>query len=345
MHYGTINGSTKKISRIVFGGDRSFGNDNRMLDYAFDQGINAFDTARVYAGSEAVLGRWLRSHRRDEVFILTKGAYPSRRLGHRLRERAVMRDLDRSLAELNTDFIDAYFFHYDSISVPESAVVDIVQSLKASGKVGVVGYSNFALERLKKIYGVAGARAPAILPSIVSAQMSLPVPNETLWPWPGSVSISGKQHKPTRQWYADNNLAVFAYSSLGRGFFSTTELPDDQNRGGSAKTVSAPARSSWFKRGIDRLKGREVPVPHDVWLRIKFASAANNERLRRASSLAVSKGATAAQVGLAYLFKKNLNLFATIGCSSEANWDANIRALDIQLSEQEVAWLDADDYS
>jgi aryl-alcohol dehydrogenase-like predicted oxidoreductase len=345
MLYGTINGCTKKISRIVCGGDGAFGNDSRRLDHAFERGINAFDTARAYPNSEAVLGRWLRSRRRDEVFVLSKGAFPRRRLGHRLRRQAVLYDLDQSLTELSTDYIDAYLFHYDSLQVPANAVVEIAGALQTSGKVRVVGYSNFTLERLRQIHALATASIPPLRPSLVSVQMSLPTLNETMWPWPGSVSISGKDQSPTRQWYAEHNLAVFAYSALARGFFSTP-LRSFTGAAGEkgTRTPVAPASTSWLRRRIDNLKGRDTQeqLSRETWLRTKFDSAANRERYRRATSLAASRGATAAQIGLAYVFHKNLNLFAVLGWSSKVKCEENIAALDIQLSDDDVAWLEVE---
>jgi len=347
MLYGTVNGCTKKISRIVCGGDEAFGNDSRRLDHAFERGINAFDTARVYPNSEAVLGRWLRSRRRDEVFVLSKGAFPRRRFVPRLRRRAVLHDLDQSLRELGTDYIDAYLFHYDSLQVPANAVVEIAGALQASGKVQVVGYSNFTLERLRQIHALAATSIPALRPSLVSVQMSLPTLNEPMfmWPWFGSISISGKDQRPTRQWYAEHDLAVFAYSALARGFFSTplwSSTGAATERG--TETPIAPASTSWLRRRINDLKGRgtQEPPSRETWLRTKFDSAANRERYRRATSLAASRGVTAAQIGLAYVFHKNLNLFAVLGWSSEVKCEENIAALDIHLSDEEVAWLEVE---
>ena len=55
MKYGTISGLDKPVSRLVLGcADLK---DTAVLDAAVDAGVNAFDTAHVYGGSEELLGR------------------------------------------------------------------------------------------------------------------------------------------------------------------------------------------------------------------------------------------------------------------------------------------------
>ena len=46
---------------------------DEMLDYVLSLGINTFDTAEIYGSSEAVLGKWLKKQKREEIVILTKG--------------------------------------------------------------------------------------------------------------------------------------------------------------------------------------------------------------------------------------------------------------------------------
>src|SRR5688572_6643112 len=89
-----------------------------VLDHAFARGVRAFDVARVYGGAEAVLGSWIaRRGVRGEVTVITKGGHPDD-TGPRLDPESLARDLERSLAELQTDYIDLYLFHRDDPAVP-----------------------------------------------------------------------------------------------------------------------------------------------------------------------------------------------------------------------------------
>jgi aryl-alcohol dehydrogenase-like predicted oxidoreductase len=269
------------------------------------------------------------------VFIVSKGGFPQR-IGHRLTRKQIMRDAETSLLALGTDFIDAYFFHYDAVNVPAEAIVELAVELQATEKIGVVGYSNFSLERLKQIYDIASRTASSHL-SIVSAQMSLPVLNQAMWPRPGSVSISGETEAPTRRWMAEHDLGVFAYSCLGRGFFTQAYWDQVEN----ARELPPPAQSSWLRRRLRWLIAEREPID-DTWLLRKYDSAANRERYRRAIQLAESRDVTAAQIGLAYLFHKNLNVFAVGRWSNNARCDENAAALNITLSADEIAWLEGE---
>ncbi len=80
----------------------SFEYAGMLLNKALDAGINYIDTARAYSDSEEKIGRSV-SGRRDEFFLATK-------TGHFTVE-GFKRDLNASLAALNTDHIDVYQFH------------------------------------------------------------------------------------------------------------------------------------------------------------------------------------------------------------------------------------------
>ena len=71
-----------------------------------------------------------------------------------------------------------------------------------------------------------------------------------------------------------------------------------------------------------------------------YASEANFQRLDRASLLAKEKGLTAAQVAFAYVMNQPMNVFAIVGPHSGEKFKANIEASEVQLTSQEMDWLD-----
>ncbi len=124
----------------------------RTLAYAFDAGINFFDTAPAYGAghSERVLGRAFAG-KRDEVVIATKfgkwmdenenwfGRYPSARalIGN------IRKECEDSLRRLGTDYIDLYQYHqmdYDLLEYAEE-VIEILERLVAEGKIRYYGWS------------------------------------------------------------------------------------------------------------------------------------------------------------------------------------------------------------
>ena len=71
-----------------------------------------------------------------------------------------------------------------------------------------------------------------------------------------------------------------------------------------------------------------------------YACEANFERLERVAALAKRKGASIAQVALAFLLTGPLNVFALTGPRSPAEFADNAAALNITLTAAERAWLD-----
>src|SRR3981081_4521572 len=74
------------MGTMTFGNQADEATSFRILDKAFDSGINFFDTAENYpvppseewAGrTEEIVGRWIKTKRRDAVIIATKGCGPS----------------------------------------------------------------------------------------------------------------------------------------------------------------------------------------------------------------------------------------------------------------------------
>jgi predicted aldo/keto reductase-like oxidoreductase len=78
----------------------------RLVRYAFDQGIRYFDTARVYGESEKIFGQGLAGVR-DQVYLATKC--------HAMEAKGVRPMLEKSLSELNTDYVDCVQIHSPAI--------------------------------------------------------------------------------------------------------------------------------------------------------------------------------------------------------------------------------------
>ncbi len=100
-----------------------------IMDRAFDEGIDFFDTAEMYpvppsAGkygiTEQIVGRWLQTKPRESVILATKITGPAHgwfvppvRHGHTaLDRRQIIRAVEDSLQRLQTDYIDLYQTHW-----------------------------------------------------------------------------------------------------------------------------------------------------------------------------------------------------------------------------------------
>lgn len=140
--YVTLGRTGLKISDISFGSSRLRSGEEYLIDHAFDQGINYFDTAESYTNghSETVIGNALKG-RRDKVVIVSKTV-----IGKRTGRDIMMRSLEESLRNLQTDYIDVYFNHAvnDVARLKNPEWHAFVDKAKQQGKIRFTGMSGHA---------------------------------------------------------------------------------------------------------------------------------------------------------------------------------------------------------
>ncbi len=118
------------------------------LKAGIDLGMTLIDTAEMYGdgGAEEIVGQAIRG-RRDEVFIVSK-VYPWNASLH-----GTIEACERSLERLGTDRIDLYLLHWRG-NYPLTETVAAFETLKASGKIGAWGVSNFDTDDMEELLGV-----------------------------------------------------------------------------------------------------------------------------------------------------------------------------------------------
>lgn len=125
-----------------------------LLHSAIDHGINFFDTARMYGGSESIMGRAFKD-RRDAVVICTKcrhfrnsdGTLPR---SDKLKE-IIETSFKESLAALQTDYVDVYMLHQADIEILGNGTVSrIFSDLKKNGMIRATGVSTYTMEETEK---------------------------------------------------------------------------------------------------------------------------------------------------------------------------------------------------
>ena len=115
-----------------------------IIRQALELGVNLFDTAAAY-GTEAVLGKAIKSMRREDVVICTKAPF-SFSNPHSTPE-GIVASLDKSLRQLDTDYIDVYQLHGVPPSAYDHALNDLAPVLlreKAKGKFRHLGITETA---------------------------------------------------------------------------------------------------------------------------------------------------------------------------------------------------------
>lgn len=326
--YGKLKYVNKPVSKIVFGtaspvimemcpagvppmsaDPQKIERGMTLLDQVFESGINTFDCSAGYG--EESLGMWMQARKnRDSVVVLTKCGHPNQ-WRKRVTEYDILADLHDSLAKLKTDYIDIYLLHRDDPDVPVSVTVELMNRLHNEGIIGAFGVSNWTHER------IAEANEYALSHGLIPFTVSSPnfgLADQVEDPWGGGcVTISGHGNAEARKWYADNGMPVFAYSSLGRGFFSGMVHSDRPEE--AKQVLDVPAQ-----------KG--------------YCYAENFTRLARAEELAKEKGVTVAQIAMAWIMNQELDVYALNSPINQAQLTDTLTGYTLKLTKEECRWLD-----
>jgi aryl-alcohol dehydrogenase-like predicted oxidoreductase len=207
-----------------------------MIEHAIESGINLIDCANVYSPmdihanvgqSEMILGRAIKG-RRDNVVITSKVAS---RVGPGPNDAGlsrvhILREIDKTLERLGTDYLDVYLVHVYDQGTPLEETIRALDDVVRSGKARYVGCCNYAAWQV--CHGLWLADRNHGTPFMcVQNQYSLlqRTPEQELF---GMIRSQG--------------LGMMAYSPLGVGLLSGLYRPQ----------TSPPAGTLWGKRDIER---------------------------------------------------------------------------------------------
>lgn len=151
MDYRILGKTGLKVSRMGFGGLPIQRADEaacrEILTQLADLGVNYIDTARAYTVSEEYIGKALAGIR-DKFILATKSMAKDK--------ESMARDIDISLRNLQTDYIDIYQIHnpnregYEQIIAPGGALEALLEA-KVAGKIGHIGFTNHYAEMIELV--------------------------------------------------------------------------------------------------------------------------------------------------------------------------------------------------
>ena len=150
MQYRILGKSGLQISRLGFGGipiqKTNAQQTKKMMQALLDAGVNYIDTARGYTVSEEYLGEALEGIR--EHFVLATKSMSRDYAG-------MAKDIDISLKNLRTDYIDLYQIHNPNAAQLEQVLapggaLEALYAAKAAGKIGHIGITLHSLELFQK---------------------------------------------------------------------------------------------------------------------------------------------------------------------------------------------------
>lgn len=227
-----------------------------IMDRYAEAGGNFIDTADSYSfwapgnvggESETIIGQWLAERgNRDDMVIATKvGALPEFK---GLSAKTVKAAAEASLNRLGTDRIDLYWAHFDEPAIPVEETLGAFTDLVREGKVRYVGASNLSGERITQSLAASDRDGLARY-----------------------VALQPKYNLMDRKDYeseyapiaAKENLAVFPYYGLARGFLTGKYRGREGDGGDSHRASSA---SAYYDERGQRVLAvlDDISAAHDV---------------------------------------------------------------------------------
>jgi aryl-alcohol dehydrogenase-like predicted oxidoreductase len=292
------------LGTMNFGRWQEEGESIRIIHAALDAGINAVDTADVYAQgvSEEILATALKG-RRDDVFLATKfhgqvGDNPQHAGNSR---RWITRAVEDSLRRLGTDHIDLYQAHRPDPHTDLLETLRTLDDLIRQGKIRYYGTSVFPAHQLVEAHWLA-------------TQHGLTAPHTEQLPYSLLVRSAEREVFPVVQKYG---VGVISFGPLAAGWLSGkyrvgAEQPE------SARADLIPGR---FDVGLDR----------------------NQRKLAAADALAQlaeANGLTLIELSVAFALNHPAISSVIIGPRTIEHLEAYLKAATVELSTDVLNRID-----
>ncbi|GAP08354.1 MAG TPA: aldo/keto reductase [Anaerolinea thermolimosa] len=298
MHYRRLGRSGLKVSEISLGAWVTFGNqvDEKLADElihaAYDQGVNFFDNADMYANGQAetLMGKAIRDLPREALVISSKVFWPTMPgpNGRGLSRKHVTESIHASLRRLQTDYVDLYFCHRFDPDTPVEEVVYTMNDLIHQGKVLYWGTSEWEPHQIMEAIGVARAN------HLIGPTMEQP------------------QYNMFHRKRVENFLAPVCRE---QGIGLTTFSP-----------LYYGILSGKYNDGIP--EGSRASLESMAWMRDRITPE-RIQIVRQLTALAGEIGATTSQLAIAWVLRRKEVSSVITGASSLEQLDENLQAADL----------------
>ena len=334
MKYHKLPHSSLEISKICLG-TMTFGEQNSeaeahsQLDLAYERGVNFIDTAEMYpvppkpdtqGVTESYIGNWLKkSGKRDKVVLATKVAGPRNvpyiRENMALDRRNIHDAVEASLNRLQTDYIDLYQLHwpqretncFGTLNYPYQenhsgvTIADALEALAELVRAGKVRYIGLSNETPWGVMSFLRLAEKHDLPRVVAIQNPYNLLNRSF-----EVGLSEISHH--------EGVELLAYSPLAFGTLSGKYLHGARPE---------RARCTLFERFSRYFK------PQGVAATEAYVDVARKH------------GLDPAQMALAFVNQRPFVAANIIGATSLEQLEANINSINLELSPEVLADLEA----
>ena len=309
MPYRRLGDSGLEVSVLCLGtmmfGDRTdAATAQRIIDSAFDAGVNFIDTADVYVkgASEKIVGAAIAANRRRWILATKVGnAMTQKPHDGGSSRRWILQACDDSLQRLATDYIDIYYLHKDDLDTPLAESIEAIGDLIAAGKIRYFGFSNFRGWRIAEVVATCddlGVARPVVCQPYYNAMNRMP-----------EVEVL-----PACDYYG---IGVVPYSPLARGILTGKYTPGAQ----------APA---------DSRVGRKDRRIMETEFRAESLAMAQTIKAH-----AEKKKLTATQFAVGWLLRNQIVSSVIGGPRTLEQWTDYLAAAEVELDDDDEALLDS----
>ena len=306
MNFRRVGASGLEVSEIALGSWLNFGSSAdttdtmKVIEHAYDLGINFFDTADVYSTghAEEILVRALRPIPRHQLVIATKCYFPmSDRPNDRgLSRKHIFESVDASLNRLETDYLDIHQCHRFDRETPLAETVRAYDDLIRMGKLLYWGVSQWSADQIVEVCELADQMGAC-----------RPISNQ-----PGYSIMRRSVERAVLPECKRLGIGQFVFSPLGQGVLTGKYC------GGAMPEAS---------RAADAFRGRFMG---------RYLAAAELDKVESLIPLADELDITLGQLALAWCLRDSGISSLIVGATAPEQLDENCSASGLTLPKEVI---------
>jgi len=282
-----------------------------IMDEAARKGVNFIDTADVYpvpvsletvGRTEEIIGRWLVGKRED--FVLATKCRMQMGEGANdagLSRKHILSAIEASLRRLQTDYVDLYQVHAPDPDTPIDETLRALDSIVESGKARYIGCSNFQAWQLAKALWTSDRLR---LERFDSVQ-------------PRYNLLYRQIEQELLPLCLDEGVGVIVYNPLAGGLLT-----------GKHRRSEPPADNTRFA-----VAGR--------FYQDRYWNEASFDAVERLKAVFNARGKSRTHVSVAWVLRQQAVTSAIVGATSPDQLSDSLRAVELDLDEEEMEQLDS----
>lgn len=312
MKYRNVGSSGLKISEIAVGswmtdlkGSRSIEIAEQTIRYAYDNGVNFFDCADAYSGGEAerFLGKVLKGYNRASYVVSSKVFFPTARdvNGWGLSRKHITDNIDRSLKNMDLDYIDLYYCHRFDTTTPLEETLRTLSELVAKGKILYYGVSEeWGAARLEESQRI--------------------IEKYRLHP----MTVLQPQYNMIDRYIEHEIINVCEKYGIGITPFSP---------------LAQGLLTGKYKKGQPYPEGSRATHQADKQVN-NLLTDENLDKVERLTKIAEELGASMPALALAWILRKKIISSVIVGASKASQLEGNLKAVDLTIPEDALVEID-----